>query len=98
MPQLVECRARDHALNPSERAVRSQAESVLRQSQPHPAAAALHRGSEGAIVDDLVANRGDSASLGERLGTNQDAASRRGGGLAPGVTNPLRRIQHKEEE
>src|SRR5208283_808449 len=98
MPQLVEGSAHDHALDFTERFVGAQTACIRRHSEPYLTTAAFYRRSECAIVDYLVPHRGNSACTREHRWANQNAPSGRTRNLPPGITNPLRRIQHEEEK
>src|SRR5208283_339265 len=98
MPQLVEGSAHDHALDFSERFIGAQTACIGRHSEPYLTTAAFYRRSERAIVDYLVPHRGNSAGTREHRWANQNAPSSRTRNLAPGVSNPLRRIQHEKEK
>ena len=63
MAQLVERAARDHAADDREGAVRADTARLLRETQPH-AAAALDLARQGAVVDLLVPDAGDPADSG----------------------------------
>ncbi len=75
MLQLIERGSRDHALDLAERFVGTQAVCVGRHTQPHLAAAALHRAGQSAIVDDLTTDRRNSACARQRFRTDQHAAT-----------------------
>ena len=95
--QLGEGGTRHHPAEVREGRIGAQAQRLLRQAEPDPAAP-LHQGGKGAIVDQRAAQGRQAARLRQRLPRDQHAAAR-GRGRAPArIIDPGKRVEHLEKE
>src|SRR6185312_488163 len=98
MIELSKSRACDHGADAGEAAVRpNAADGEIRNSKPNAAAASLDAGSEGAIIDQGIANGSDATDAFEHFAADENAATGSRRASLP-RSDPARRIQHEEEE
>src|ERR1700760_1677379 len=98
MMKLIERAARDYGADVSKGPIRADAFRLRCNTQPHFPSTLANAPGQRAIVDDLIADRLNPTRLLQSFTTDEHASAGRAGCFSPGVTNPLRRIQHKEEE
>src|SRR5712691_12975974 len=98
MAKLRKRRARDPLPDFPKRVKLPQTVRFAGDSQPNPSPAPFDLASQGAIFDQLPANRADSANLLECLRTDQHAATGGAGRAPDGVGDPRRRVQLQEEK
>src|SRR5438876_3261426 len=98
MLQLGKSGASDHVANFGEGIVGAKADAGASEAHPDFAAAALDGAVESTIIDEYVADGGETADAVEGFAAEEDAAAGGSGGAGFRVRNPLWRVEFQEEE
>src|SRR5262245_54444998 len=96
--QLVKGGSRDHRADFRKRPVRPSTVSGRCKAEPNFSPALLYPARKSTIVDDLAADRGNTAGTGQRFRPDEHASACCSRRTPLSVCDPLWRIQLKEEK
>src|SRR5271154_6852294 len=98
MAELSESGSREPGADFGESIVVANADGVVGHAEPDGSAGSFDGAGQSAIVDDCVANSGNTTDGFERRGTDENTTAGGGSGPAIALIYPDRRIEHEKEK